>query len=65
MMSLRIIQVVPKPNVKRLYKRKAVGGGRRFPGGPGVGTHASAAGGTGSIPGHGTEILDAVQHGQK
>ena len=64
MISLWIIQVVPKLNVKCLYKRKAVEG-RRFPGGPGVGTHTSTAGGTGSVPGQGTKILDALQHGQK
>ena len=64
MISLWIIQVVPKPSVKCLYKRKAVWG-RRFPGGPGVGTHTSTAGGIGSIPGQGTKILNALKNGQK
>ena len=30
-----------------------------------LGLHASTAGGPGSIPGWGTKILQAAQHGQK
>ena len=38
---------------------------RGFPGGPVVKTRTSKAGIVGSIPGWGTEILQAVQHNQK
>lgn len=38
---------------------------RDFADGPVVKTPASTAGGTGSVPGWGTEITHAMQHGQK
>ena len=36
-----------------------------IPGGPVVGTHTSIAEGWDSVPGQGTKILQAAQHGQK
>ena len=36
---------------------------REFPGVQWLGLHTSTAGGTGSIPGHGTKIPHAAQHG--
>ena len=36
-----------------------------FPGGPGVDSALPNAGGTGSIPGWGTRILDATWYGKK
>ena len=38
---------------------------REFPGGPVVGTHHFHCHGSGSIPGKGTRILQAMRHSQK
>ena len=38
---------------------------REFPGGPVVGTHHFHCHGSGSIPGQGTKILQAMRHSKK